>query len=971
MNKFLGKLLSALFLKNSSKRLAFAASTGVLIGLLPLFGIRFLIVFLISILFKLNIIALFTGVIFASFCPAIINFIVWGMGKNVDNSILLLTVIAGILLVLASHVFFKGIYFYMFNNIEEGFVKKLIISSTIGVLISFIQPLFDAGILTMSGIVLLFLIFKFNIFGIVTGVVFGTGIIIQIVRTLIFWAEHGFSGKNISVLLSGVLSPWEFLNVIVDMQFNYLFVILIFIFVPFLFYPIFKFVFSRKSVYRFTGEKDYIYKDDTGMRWLRVKQLTGLVMIFILIQGGLFYAGLGISTSDNAVEAFYEALESEDKYLEINEYEYGIVCSNYKLKKASESEEVALVFTGETHHEYTSQILEILKEKDLKATFFVSGKNAYSHSGLLKRIYNDGHDIGNHRYSNEEVSNGSYIKKAVGINLTNNIIEMFTGHSSILLMQPYVEEGILDSSEKLEFNKIFSDKGYIVFESPNGIEEIESYSPEQIVEKANEDIKNKRTIIMQNSEDTVESLPLIVESIEDRGYKLNSISGLMGMERDKIMQPVNVINSMYYRATYFCLSLINNVTRFLSNLFVFALILGVIRIVFVIFLSHRQKKKHSQMEFKYNYNPLVTVVIAAYNEEKVICETVESILQSDYSNLEVLVVNDGSKDGTEKVVREEFFNNPRVSVITKENGGKASSVNRGFKEAKGEIVIVMDADTLLDKKAVSLLIRHFENENVAAVSGNIKVGNKDTILTMWQHIEYVTGFSLERRAFSELNCIPVVPGAIGAWRKELVASLGYYKEDTLAEDAEITIEFLKRGYRILYEEGARAYTEAPDKLSGLLKQRVRWIYGALQVIYKHREVFLNPKYSRVGFITLPNIILYQFIFQSISPAADILFVSGLIKGDILNSTFLYLAFLSIEFVLTFYAFSIEKENKKPLRWILLQRLFYRPFMTYVVYKAIYSAVKGVKVGWNKLKRRGNVKKQDSVSIMTDTNMKSA
>jgi cellulose synthase/poly-beta-1,6-N-acetylglucosamine synthase-like glycosyltransferase len=275
-------------------------------------------------------------------------------------------------------------------------------------------------------------------------------------------------------------------------------------------------------------------------------------------------------------------------------------------------------------------------------------------------------------------------------------------------------------------------------------------------------------------------------------------------------------------------------------------------------------------------------------------------------------------------------------------------------EAEGEIVVVLDADTIISGDAVSLMVRHFADPNIAAVSGNVKVGNVRNIWTMWQHVEYVTGLNLERRAFDALNCITVVPGAIGAWRKELVAKAGYYKEDTLAEDADITLTFLQQGYKIVYEEGAKAFTEAPEDLKSLLKQRVRWAYGTLQCLWKHRGALFNKSQKSLGFVALPNTWLYQVVFQSLSPLTDILFFLGVICGNGTETVLTYIIFFLIDFVVTCYAFRLEKESLKPLAGLFIQRLVYRQLMTYVVYKSILSALRGVKVGWNKLNRLGNV-----------------
>ena len=374
---------------------------------------------------------------------------------------------------------------------------------------------------------------------------------------------------------------------------------------------------------------------------------------------------------------------------------------------------------------------------------------------------------------------------------------------------------------------------------------------------------------------TVEALPHIIESLKSEGYTFVTVSHLLGKSRDTVMPPLNSSDNPFMLYDRVVFTILYGLENFITYLFYIAIVLGVIRLLFLGYNGYRQKKRKSSLKSDTDYEPAVSVVLAAYNEEKVIGKTVHSILASDYANFEIIVVDDGSTDGTAKVIQEEFGEEPKVRFVSKGNGGKSSAINCGILESKGEIIVALDADTLIKKDAISLLIPHFVDPQVAAVSGNIKVGNIHNLLTNWQHIEYVTGFNLERRAFSMFNCITVVPGAIGAWRKEVVIQCGLFKEDTLAEDTDLTLQLLKEGYRVEFEEYAYAYTEAPDDLKGLLKQRFRWTYGTLQCLWKYRNQLFHPQRKALGFIALPNMWLFQFVFQSLSPIADFYFIMGL------------------------------------------------------------------------------------------------
>ena len=288
-------------------------------------------------------------------------------------------------------------------------------------------------------------------------------------------------------------------------------------------------------------------------------------------------------------------------------------------------------------------------------------------------------------------------------------------------------------------------------------------------------------------------------------------------------------------------------------------------------------------------------------------------------------------------------------------------MNLGFKEANGEIVVALDADTLIAENAISLLVNHFKNENVAAVSGNVKVGNKGNLLTNWQHIEYVTGFNLERRAFAALNCITVVPGAIGAWRKtDCRRSRTTFKKIHWQRIPISRLRFYARGKRLNLKKRPMPIQKCRKILKVLAKQRYRWVYGTLQCLWKHREALFNKKHNSLGFIALPNMWLFQYIYQTISPIADILFIIALFGEHPEKAAIGFFLFYLLDFVTSLYAFRLEKESPKPLGSLFLQRILYKQLMTYVVIKSIFSAIKGVTVGWGKLKRKGNVTQETSI-----------
>jgi cellulose synthase/poly-beta-1,6-N-acetylglucosamine synthase-like glycosyltransferase len=370
-----------------------------------------------------------------------------------------------------------------------------------------------------------------------------------------------------------------------------------------------------------------------------------------------------------------------------------------------------------------------------------------------------------------------------------------------------------------------------------------------------------------------------------------------------------------------------------------------------------------------NFHQLVSVIVPAYNEERVIAQTIRSLLASDYPEFEIIVVDDGSTDNTCEVVRNQFSDHTRVALFTKENAGKAEALNFGLRRARGEIIVALDADTMFEPTTISALARRFDDEHVGAVAGNAKVGNRINLITRWQALEYITSQNLDRRAFAQLNCITVVPGAVGAWRRELIQRAGGFTSDTLAEDQDLTLRLRGLGCEIVYEEDAIAWTEAPDTIRSLAKQRFRWSFGTLQCMWKHRDGFLRPRYGTLGLVAMPNVWLFQIFFPLISPVMDLMLIWALVSAaleryqhpqqysisNLQQILFYYALFLAVDWLAAAYAFLLERRERWSLLWwLFLQRFGYRQLMYYVMVKSVLAAARGALVGWGKLERKATV-----------------
>ncbi len=469
---------------------------------------------------------------------------------------------------------------------------------------------------------------------------------------------------------------------------------------------------------------------------------------------------------------------------------------------------------------------------------------------------------------------------------------------------------------------------------------------------------------------TVAALPRIIDGLRARGYDFVTVSALAGLTHEQTMPPLapGSLSRWADRSVFLSLGLFGHLIRWLLAA---AITLGVARLLLLggLAMLNRVQERRRAVPMLPDVPPLVSVLIPAYNEEKVIASSIRQILRSHYANLEVIVVDDGSVDATSAVVREHYAHEPRVRLITIPNGGKAHAVNTALRESHGAVVVALDADTQFEPETIPRLVRWFADPHVGAVAGNAKVGNRINLITLWQALEYITAQNLERRALAALGAITVVPGAVGAWRREALEQLGGFPADTLAEDQDLTIAVQKAGYRTLFDAEAIAWTEAPDSARGLARQRFRWAYGTLQCLWKHRDATFNPRYGALGTIALPQVWLFQIMFSVVSPLVDLVLVWQVIatgldylqhRGqfddtNLMKMLVFYAAFMAVDLAASALAFAMEKKEKWSLLWwLVLQRFGYRQLMYYVVIRSVWTAIRGPSVGWGKQERKATV-----------------
>src|ERR1041384_839643 len=644
---------------------------------------------------------------------------------------------------------------------------------------------------------------------------------------------------------------------------------------------------------------------------------------------------------------------------------------------------IALTFDDGPDPQYTPKILDELKKAGAPATFFVVGLSGELHPDLLKRELAEGHEIGNHTFTHPNLAAISETQFRLELRATQVLFESILGRRTVLFRPPFAEDAEPVTPDEVQPLEVVNNLGYVTVGMLIDPKDWQRPSPESIVnatlKAAQNGIGRQHTpanvVLLHDSggdrSNTIEALPKLIEALRQNGFQLVTVSELMGKTRDEVMPPVPA--NMWWQtwAGRLAFATVNFVIKGISYLFLIGIVLGAGRLVFIGTLAIIEHWRERHTKYDPAYSPTVAVIVPAFNEEKVIVQTITSLLASDHPpNFEIVVVDDGSTDQTYQRCVESFADEPRVRVFTKTNSGKPDALNFGVLHTSSEIVIALDADTIFARDTISKLIRHFSNPRVGAVAGNAKVGNRINLLTRWQALEYITSQNLDRRAFNLLNCVTVVPGAVGAWRRDLIERVGGFNDDTLAEDADLTMSIRKLGYSINYEDEAAGLAEAPDTVRGFIRQRYRWMYGTLQAAWKHSDALLRPRYGSLGFVALPNIFIFQVLFPLMSPAMDLLMVVTLATSafnkiqhpqefsadSLWRALFYYALFVAIEFAAAVIAFLLEsKENKRLLVWLFWQRFFYRQLIYYVAIKSTIASLKGIAVGWQKLERKATVK----------------
>jgi len=662
--------------------------------------------------------------------------------------------------------------------------------------------------------------------------------------------------------------------------------------------------------------------------------------------------------------------------------------------------QVALSFDDGPDPKWTPKILDILKQKRVKGTFMLIGAEAAENVGVMQRIYREGHEIGNHTYTHPDISEISQRQLDLEVKLTERLFASKLGIQPLYFRPPYDIDEEPDTDDQSAPVVQIQNDGYTIIGSKldtNDWNENPRKTPAEMTQlilaqleimKAKPQFRGSVILLHDGGGDrsaTVAALPILIDALRGRGYSIVQVSALMGKTSAEVMPQLTLWQYLRAVPDSIAFSSAAFIAKFIVFIFFVGDILMSARLIIVGIFAIVDRLRKPRRNLSPGYNPRVAVLIPAYNEETVIVRTIRSVLNSDYKNLHILVIDDGSLDRTADVAREAYAAEiaaGRVQVLTKANGGKAAALNYALVRLTEEVYVGIDADTVIAADAISKLIPHFEDPRIGAMAGNAKVGNRVNLWTRWQALEYITSQNFERRALDLFHVVTVVPGAIGAWRTAPVKAAGGYPVNTVAEDADLTMNLLEQGLRVDYEDRALAFTEAPIDAKGLMRQRFRWSFGTLQAIWKHRAAFIRNK--AMGLFALPNILIFQMFLPLVSPFIDLMFVWGIVNyfierhyhpeaasaASLQKLMAYFVTFLLIDFVTSSIAFSLERRHpaNKGDGWLLfhiwLQRFAYRQVFSIVLFKTLKRAIDGKPFNWDKIERTAKMSK--ATEALTET-----
>ncbi|MFF7650209.1 bifunctional polysaccharide deacetylase/glycosyltransferase family 2 protein [Streptomyces sp. NPDC007983] len=710
---------------------------------------------------------------------------------------------------------------------------------------------------------------------------------------------------------------------------------------------------GKKTFGRAPGDRPSTSRKSRAFRTrMAVAPATLLALVCALLLDGYLYAEIGNDARVHAAHSYRSVPERLRSG--------GPVITFDRQGKATEhsipAKTIALTFDDGPDPRWTPEILAVLRKHHVPGTFFVLGQMVVRHPGLVRRMVAAGHEIGVHTFSHVDLSYQD--KQRMNRELAQSQLALAgaAGVTSSLFRAPYASEVSALDDRTWPVQRHVGAKGYVSAFVDTDSEDWRRPPVKEIVQNATPRGTKGASVLFHdaggNRSRTVQALERYIHRMAARGYSFTTITGALGAKSAN--HPAPALRVWEGRTLIWAALATQYALPVLIGL------LGVVgfsvfgRLLLMLGLAwwHRRTRDRRRYTLVQEVGDPVSVIVPAYNEKECIAHTLHSLTASTHP-VEILVVDDGSTDGTGDIV--EAMGLPNVRVLRQPNAGKPAALNNGIANARHELIVMMDGDTVFEPTTVRELVRPFADSRVGAVAGNAKVGNRNRLIGAWQHIEYVMGFNLDRRMYDLLRCMPTIPGAIGAFRRRALLDAGGMSADTLAEDTDITIALHRAGWRVVYQEHARAWTEAPGTLGQLWKQRYRWSYGTLQALWKHRRALVDRGPSgRFGRVGLPLVVLFQILTPLFAPLIDLFTLYGVIFVDPVRSLAAWGALLLVQLLGAAYAFRLDGERYRVLAVLPLQQIVYRQLMYLVLLHSCVTAATGALLPWQKLKRTGEV-----------------
>jgi peptidoglycan-N-acetylglucosamine deacetylase len=622
---------------------------------------------------------------------------------------------------------------------------------------------------------------------------------------------------------------------------------------------------------------------------------------------------------------------------------------------------LSLTFEGGPDPVHTPRLLALLAEHDVPATFFVTGQLAVRNRELVRAAVADGHAVASLTLSHPNLSTAPSPRRRLELVAGDRVLRALTGQDAGFIRLPFTRT--TDAATQQQTAALLDARrwGYVVAGFDHDTDDI---GPRGRPLTAPAFDGTDQTLLLHDggAEDRERVLDFLAELIPQakaEGYVFTT----MPEASPGLGQPAGPAGSGVWDAAAL---LAASAVYAWAGTAVYGLFLFAVFAVFcvsglnVVLALRRQRGRRARLaqadaELARRV-PAVTVLLAAYNEEAVIARTLESLGASRYPVTELLVVDDGSSDETAARVREVARTDPRVRLVRQLNTGKAGALNHGLTTARGELIVTVDADTIVSPDTVGNLVRHFAADpdgRLGAVAGVVRVGNLRTnLVTRWQALEYVTQISVERAAQDALGAISIVPGACAAWRKQAILGAGGYREDTLAEDCDLSLQLYRGGWRVTQDDDAVAFTEAPATVDDLLKQRIRWTFGTMQAIFKNRDLLFNRRYGWLGMLVLPWYLLSIAVPLLTIPLVAVMGLLAFRSQGWGVLALYFVAFTAAHAVTAAVGLRLAGAELRQLLIVPAYRVVYEPLRTYLLYACALKALQGRKVGWNKLVRTG-------------------